>query len=249
MIQLLDHSSVKAQAIYYLGDIHGNFSLISYYIKHKHLSNCIIVQVGDFGIYSIKKNKYALSDLNDDLIKNNISLYVIRGNHDNPEFFTNEYHYSKIFFIKDYSVIDFIIDDQPLRLLGIGGALSVDRVERKIRDVKERTITWWEDEEVIFYDDEIIDQITGVNVMVTHTAANWVAPLTLSGIVYHFAKNDPTLLNDLKDEREKMTLLWNRIIKNNKETLTDCYYGHFHFSETLYHNDVAYRLLGIGELK
>jgi hypothetical protein len=33
-----------------LGDIHGNFNYLKQNIKQKRIDNCVIIQVGDFGL-------------------------------------------------------------------------------------------------------------------------------------------------------------------------------------------------------
>ena len=69
------------------GDNHGVWNKFQKYVRLNKNKN--IIQVGDFGIGMSEKDwEYdKLYDLNEILNKNNIFIYIIRGNHDNPKFF------------------------------------------------------------------------------------------------------------------------------------------------------------------
>ena len=76
----------------YLGDIHGNFNIISQYVTRFDIRDAYIIQVGDFGVgfKTLVKEKRQLDDINTALIKRNVIVYAIRGNHDQPSYFEND---------------------------------------------------------------------------------------------------------------------------------------------------------------
>ena len=111
-----------------LGDIHGNFNYLKNQIIQKRISDCTIIQVGDFGIgFTHRDNDIAtLESLNDFLIGHSITMLSIRGNHDDPSFFDGSVNYSNLKLIKDYTSLEI----EGNGYLFIGGAISVDRTER-----------------------------------------------------------------------------------------------------------------------
>ncbi len=62
-----------------MGDIHGNFNYVKWYIKAHKIENCTIYQVGDFGIgFTTEFNDMnILGDLNRFLNERNIQMYAI----------------------------------------------------------------------------------------------------------------------------------------------------------------------------
>ena len=53
------------------------------------LNNCIIIVAGDsgFGFYSYDYYDKEMTELNMTLLENNIKVYFVRGNHDDPSYF------------------------------------------------------------------------------------------------------------------------------------------------------------------
>jgi len=115
--------------IFYLGDIHGNFNLINQYIKMYDLKDAHIIQVGDFGVgfNTFEKEKRLLQMTHDVLVKNNVMVWAIRGNHDYKPYFDNDpFEFTNIKLVKDYTVLNL----EGKNILCIGGAVSVDRMLR-----------------------------------------------------------------------------------------------------------------------
>lgn len=241
-VQWIYNINHNVNSIHFLGDVHGNMSHIAYTIRSSKWENCIIFQVGDFGAGFISNESYIA--LNKELKSKNIWLYAIRGNHDLPEAFNNQFEESNIFMVKDYTILNMIIGDQEKNIFCLGGAISIDRLQRIPNK------SWWENEVVDFnYTDEDIEAINNINIIVSHTSPDWLPPTKMGKIVYHFAANDPSLLHDLVTERANMTVFMNQVIANNKDTLHDYYYGHFHYNQIFKHENVNYNLLGVGEFK
>ena len=95
--------------IYYLGDIHGNFSLIGQYIDRFSIKDAHIIQVGDFGVgfKDTLKEKRMLDMYHAKLVKNNVTVWAFRGNHDyKPHFDNDPFGFTNIKLIPDYTVLE-----------------------------------------------------------------------------------------------------------------------------------------------
>lgn len=240
--------------ILYLGDIHENFHIVNQYVKLYNIKNAYIIQVGDFGVgfKSLVKDKRHLEMVNVELQKRNIILYAIRGNHDYKPYFDNDpFKLSNVKLVKDYTVLNLVGQN----ILCIGGAISVDRRDRKTRnqaigryDIKTGTETWWPDEKFVWEDDKLVD-LKNINIIVTHTAPDYCIPDNGNGFgpfVDDLIKLDPELKLDLLDERRHMTLAFQTIKMNND--ITHHYYGHFHRNNYMNYDGTVHRVLGVGEL-
>lgn len=220
----------------YIGDTHGNFHNILNKMNRYLLSDCNIVHVGDFGAYDFNISKIKAFDT---LLKlNNIKMFVVRGNHDDPSFFDGR-TIGNITFVADYTVLELDGD----RILCIGGAVSVDRVVRI-----ERGLDYHTDEKLIF-NQNILEGIRDVNVLVTHTAPDFCFPITnygYDGFIQSYAKNDRTLIDELIEERKNLTKIFEILKKNNK--IEQHYYGHFHKSNVDEYNGCVHRLLNVDEI-
>lgn len=234
----------------FLGDIHGNFNYVKWYIKAHKIENCTIYQVGDFGIgFTTEFNDMnVLGDLNRFLNERNIQMYAIRGNHDNPKFFDGHLanHFDNLHLLADYTVIDV----EGVKILGVGGAVSVDRVPRiREQDMYKHDVTLYWDEEVFVLDEEKLRTFENIDIVVTHTAPEFCMPINKDGFGYlveNFAKEDPKLKDDLTEERRLLTKMCNILEEKNKPDFW--FYGHFHRDWTNNIDGVNYRLLGINEV-
>jgi predicted phosphodiesterase len=234
---------------YLLGDIHGEWSVILNHLRRgnsldlEEKRNICYIQVGDFNIgyndpkLEIKK----LLVLNNELKDKESDLFIIRGNHDDPEWFHDdkktEYkeQLSNIFFVPDYTVLNIDLEN----ILFVGGAVSIDRNYNKIYGGK-----YWEDE-VVKFDFDFVKGLRDIDRMICHTSPDFVEPLTFNNLVYHYAKNDDLLLNDLRNERQNMTKLVTEVMNNNK--IKTFAYGHFHRSYRFYHNNCEFLGLNINQ--
>jgi UDP-2,3-diacylglucosamine pyrophosphatase LpxH len=215
------------------------------------LTDCNIIQVGDFGIgFTTEYNdRKILNNLNDKLSEKNIKLYAIRGNHDNPDFFNGDYTFSNLSLLPDYTVLE--LDSK--NILCIGGAISVDRIPRIIENMSYSRVgstfrCHWYDEKVIF-DEGKLKEFKDIDVIVTHTAPDYCAPLNKIGfgsLVEEFSVNDPTLKDELKEERAIMTDMFQILFENND--IKYHFYGHFHRSHVEKIGNCTHRILGINEM-
>ena len=231
---------INKDKIVVLGDIHGSFNVVSFFIKKYNLRNTLIIQVGDFGIgypANLTRDSFELRYLSSELIKTNNILCAIRGNHDNPSYFleTKEI-FKNIFLIKDFEVIKTLKEN----ILCIGGAISIDR---KVNIVD---FSYWKEEGVTYRED--LSEFKEITRVVTHTAPDFLPPYVFNQLVYYYINQDETLELELNLERQLMSNMIKQVIENNKDTLKSYYYGHFHYSETKFIDNICFKLLDVNEL-
>jgi len=236
----------------FLGDTHGNNKKIKSEIVRKNITHDTIIHVGDYGI-GFKKEFEDYNDLRDMdrfLEDRSIIMYVIRGNHDNPIYFTGEYKFQYLKLLPDYSRIEV----EGKSLLCMGGAVSVDRVGRIVENHKNIKLNmeeryWWSTE-IFNYDEELLTTFTDIDIVVTHTAPSFVYPYDQVGkwppMMINFINNDPTLEAMLLEERRKLDKVCKLLRKNNN--IQHWYYGHFHKSEISLDGPTMFRCLGVYEL-
>lgn len=221
----------------YLGDIHGQFNIIIGWInQNKHLNNCNIIQVGDFGIgFRPKQEHHEMKILNDKLKSKGHNLFVIRGNHDNPKYFDQQHDYEHIKFLPDYTILNL----DGYNHLFVGGAISIDRILRTENQ------DYWS-EESFNLNLEKLKNITNIDVLVTHTTMTFTKPLFFSQIVYDFIMKDNALKFELEEERNKIDLMWGGLNSNDNK-IKYHFYGHFHFPNIEQINETKHKLLDINE--
>lgn len=214
----------KKNNFWFIGDTHGNHKFIMYEIKQKDIKNVDMFHVGDFGVgfTSDKNEKEQLNYFNKFLKERGINLHVFRGNHDNPYYFKGNHIFSNLKLHKDYTVLEI----GGNKILGVGGGISIDREPRKLNRKK---VTWWEDE-VFILNENKISEISGIDILITHTTPSNLPPINADGnfpwVVKQFVPDDPNLLHDLINERKKLSELL--LLLKDKNTIKYHFYGHFH---------------------
>jgi len=221
----------------FCGDVHGEFETLVYNIKRLNISDSTIICCGDFGVGFYKPNYYIniFNKVSPYLIKNNVNIVALRGNHDNPSYFKENTIYNNcIYLVKDYE----IINSCNYNILCIGGAISIDRRLRKLN------VDYWIDENIKF-DEFMLNDLSkndNIDIIASHTAPQYFIPYTK--VSFEFYRDDVNLEQELKDER----LLCNGIFDIFSHTVTHWYYGHFHNSIISNYENVKYRCLDIMEL-
>jgi UDP-2,3-diacylglucosamine pyrophosphatase LpxH len=239
-----------------IGDVHGDWGLIRDKIKYYNLQDAILFQAGDMGVgfrYNDPrepgKEQKRLNELNKFFKKRNIFLYVVRGNHDNPMFFDGNHNFTNIIFMQDYDIVDV----GEYAILGIGGATCVDRKpNHNFKDYRGHNypgrregIDWWPGAEKIVYDEEKLATIAGIDVVITHTAPDFVYPPVLGGAIWKWIECDPELKDELITERELVTKIYKKLDELN--VIRWWTYGHFHKSNLEKYELTKFKLLDIGE--
>ena len=216
----------------FLGDHHGEWSELDWIISSKNIRDCYICSVGDSGVgfctkaIQLKKFEY----LNTEFKNKNIIFMSIRGNHDDPSYFTgsDRLDLSNFKLIEDYTVMTY----KNKKIQFIGGAISIDRTSRR------EGSSYWSNESVNF----IKEKCEKVDVLVTHTTTSFCFPQTFNRLVYDWASEDAYLLEDLTNERAVM----DEICKLCNPSLQ--IYGHFHSSRVETINSCTHKLLNINEM-
>ena len=231
------------------GDIHGDIRLLVNKVNSQYqINNSLIIVAGDIGMGFHKDNFYLdlFKKAGARLKKNNNTLLLVRGNHDDPDTWTDNLAFKKhwqdgehnIRLIKDYTVISAESHKGPFNILCVGGAISVDRTKR----IEGKT--YWAKEPFV-YDESQVENLTGITHVITHSCPNFCEPLTKGGIS-EWMLVDKDLEADCDKERNDHTLLYNKL--KEKNVLIAWYNGHFHFTAKTYIDDVLFRLCDIMEL-
>lgn len=221
--------------IYFLGDTHSVpivRGLLGHVPPYSLVQHC-----GDLGLgfQPYEKDLADLGLLQDLLDSRGITLWVVRGNHCDPSFYTPQNSqklkgmFPNIELLPDYTRRE--INGQSF--LFVGGAVSIDRALR----IPNRS--WWADEPICKRD---ISQISECDVLVCHSAPSWLGPSTESPKVWDYAGEDRELLQDLRDERQYLDDLFIQVKPKY------FWAGHFHESVIMYQANCKCRILQINEL-
>jgi DNA repair exonuclease SbcCD nuclease subunit len=199
------------------GDVHGNFKYLLTLISGYNFRDSNIVICGDcgFGFEEHKKEVATVKYLNQSFVARNNQLYLCRGNHDDPKYWSEEDNLSdkNIHFVPDYSVLQI----ENNNVLFLGGAISVDRVERKINR------SYWEKEPFIL-DLEKLNSMRNIDIVISHSSPNYCYPYGLKGMSWF--DRDTTLQQEVMKERNDLARAYDKLSKNNK--IKYWFYGHFH---------------------
>ena len=232
----------KHKRIIYGGDIHGEFKTLIYELKRLEISDALVVLLGDISLGFNKKGYYiqTFNYMQKQLEKMNNTLVFFRGNHDNPEYFEKDMIgeiYDNIIIASDYSVIE----QNDVSSLIVGGAISVDRTNRKLYE------TYWADEDIEF-DDELFNLIKDENItkVLTHTAPINVWPLNKPGLSY-WLEFDDELAEDENNSRNKLQQLLNKLLKNGNK-ITNWYHGHYHENHFDVYKGIKFRCVEMNKL-
>ena len=218
--------------VYVLGDVHGNYQALPRLIP-KLEQGSTVIQIGDYGMgfgHPVKQNRIQ-ENVNGLLMKHDIKLYVMRGNHDDPKYFKSTFvsPWPNITFLEDYTTL--ILNGK--KFLAVGGAISIDREDRV------EGISYWEDEAFVLRPDyETLP--TDYDVLLCHSAPLCAPPTGFSKIRYYLM-NDVPLEQDLINERTAIEKLYDHL-KPAK-----FYYGHFHESLTTFIDNRLLRCVDIDE--
>ena len=221
---------------------------------------------GGFGFYPRRSYMEKLIKQNEWLKKRNCVMHNIRGNHDNPNWFLPKYKMIEFFggedkkvpaYIKEdmYYLVDYVspieytefittlsnikfvpdyavVHEGGHNILCIGGAITIDRIMRKMgRD--------YFPNEILVHKPAVLKKIRGVNIVVTHTIPDFIPPFNQdSELIRNFAVHDKRLTDELIEERQIMTRIYNDIVANN--TIDYWFYGHFHHWNNTYYKTTQF---------
>lgn len=202
-------------SIYFIGDIHGEFMPLTYALTKRYkLYDCSVIVCGDIGMGFHKLGYYidTFKTMNKKLSACNIQLYLIRGNHDNPDYFNctpqELMNFSNVHLVKDYTVLHI----NNYNILCVGGAASVDKKFRT------KDIDWWEFENVLPYEKL---NCGNVDIVATHCAPMFCPPS-----YERISWMDDELDEKARRDRTQLAKMYFDLIKNNE--LKYWFYGHYH---------------------
>lgn len=236
------------QALFFSGDIHGEFKTIVY--KLNQLAGTVLIVCGDIGMGFYKDEYYftLFKKLNLQLSKKNNHLVMFRGNHDDPAFFDGSFKkYKYIHLIPDYTIVTAL----QTNILCIGGATSIDRTYRMDAEWRGARKTYWGDAELPYFDEARLDEINrlypgGIRIVATHSCPSFAYPTTKHGI-QQWLKMDDDLSQIIDKERITMDKIFVNL-QNAQKNITDWYYGHYHEHKLEQHYGINFRLCDCGEM-
>lgn len=234
--------NITQKDTYVIGDLHGEFNLLGYLIKESKLEDACIIIAGDcgFGFEKPPHYEHMYNRMKDILIKNNILILFVRGNHDDPTYFggVNNIDFEYFKTIEDYSLLHL---NEGSSVLCIGGGISIDRRFRRQGE------SYWKDELPVFRPD-LLNYMYHINAniktVITHTAPSFVPLYTKIG-VESFIEKDPTLEKDMDSERRIMDQIYYNLEKYSLNKVTQWFYGHFHGHGITMYEDIKFVMLDI----
>ena len=159
------------------------------------------------------------------------NLYVIRGNHSNPDVWKRGYSFSNVELVQDYTPCEF---PNGKTALIVGEGISVDRIWRKAGK------DYWPDEVTVYQ-----KQDKHYDILFAHDAPNYFNHTTESLVTSPWASvliTDKKLYSDAMAQRTVMNCIVADI------TPEWVYSGHFHNSISDEKDGIKYRCLNIDEV-
>lgn len=244
-----------AKQVIVSGDIHGDFKGVVFKLCVQYsLKDTLLIVAGDCGFGFEKPGYYetVYNQVAGRLRKANNWVVFLRGNHDDPAYYSEEkVSYKRWRCIPDYTIIQACGHN----ILCIGGATSIDRQTRKEENARRRershlqTAVWWPDEMPVFLPTEIesIPVDIRIDTVVTHTAPSF-CPLESKQGLKSWAAMDPTLIGDVGMERKTMDNIFG-CLRQNGQPVERWLYGHFHQTWRGEREGVLFSMLDIEEFK
>ena len=223
--------------LYFCGDIHGDYKEFIWAITRRFgIRNSAVVVVGDFGVGFDNTMNDLYSWSSKRLEDTNNTIYVLRGNHDDPEYFKSEdkYSFPRLRFLEDHKV--YTIAGRTIYI--IGGANSTDityrlELNQKLAARGKDRRVWWEGEDLIKKYDDLP---TKVDIIATHTA-----PLSFAPVIKKYEETPLWQYQKILEERKYLDHVLTEV--NAKYWI----YGHYHSSYSGSFGNLLYRGLGIME--
>ena len=249
----------EAKSIIVSGDVHGEFNyLVNKLCFQYEMKDTVLIVAGDCGFGFEQKGYY------ENIVRRNIKrmneannwIVFVRGNHDNPAYFDGTtFNHNRFVAVPDYAVLQAC----GHTILCIGGAISIDRQDRKDSRAHRQNIypqsdnplarnVYWKDEAPV-YKAENLDTINEhfvIDTVITHTAPSFCELITKEGLEECAAKDEGNLLADVKAERQAMDDIHQHLLNNN-HPITHWLYGHFHKSWHSVIGNILFKMLDIME--
>lgn len=221
----------------FVGDIHGELKHSIWKITEQHrIRDANIVYCGDFGagFGRPKAMDEMYKEVQSKLEKNNLYLWVMRGNHDNQDFFDGLHNYPRLCFLQDHVLIKL----SGKTIYPVGGGTSIDkewRIEKNNESKKygSRLRYWWPGERIVR---KYVSLHSKVDIVVSHEA-----PLDFSPVTIRTDFTDEIYEEIIEDRKYLGWVL--RQLKPER-----WFHGHYHQSSSGDFLGTLYRGLAINEL-
>lgn len=216
-----------------LGDTHSLERTFHIVQRKPNLDNLDIIFLGDGGegFCGREHDEVYLKRTSDECKKRNIFLYVIRGNHSNPEVWKRGYKFDNVLLVQDYTEAKF---PNGKTALLVGGGISIDRSARR------EGLDYWTDEIT-----QYIKQAKQFDFLFSHDCPDYFNHSTeslWSSPYQAFLRDDADLFEDAQNQRNVL----GKIVKD-----VQCKFvasGHFHRSIIEEKFGIKYQCLNIEEL-
>ena len=261
----------------FIGDTH--FENEDLRCKLLNYQNMNFIHVGDFnlGCKPFYDEEKWLNILNNTLIETNSMMYIIAGNHDDPNYFTNDLEQLKEYFkTKKYNCFnyknfsgdeyrkdpieyaEYIFNLSNIKI--VPNYTVLDLCDKKILCVGgaisinrlEYIKHGWENikyykNENFYYDYNKIANLRDIDIVVTHSSPNFCEPTAFNDIVYHYYNSGD--LNLLKDlDHERHDIkLMHDVLISNND-IKHWFNGHFHNPYSQMIGNILFKTVGILEI-
>ena len=181
-------------------------------------NNSVIILSGStgFGSKSFEHFDEILKELNKLLEENNTHLVFVRGNNDDPSYFTEgKIDYSNIKAVDDYSLLKF----NGFNCLCVGGGVSLDRKWKKTQGERLKKSLYWKDEPTQFRQEELKKIIAENDIacVITHVPPSFIGTETSSYSNSKWSEEDKQVIADAINERIVMDNIYTEFVKANKK--------------------------------
>ena len=208
------------------GDIHGELSNFIWKAACQlKIRIADILIVGDFGagFGRPKSMDVAYAKICSALEENDIRLYTIRGNHDDPAFFDGLHDYEHLRFLPDHRTIELC----GKKIYPIGGAVStdidlVDPLTRKSRRMQNDALIRFGSSKRIWWPDETPVQITENLPEIADIVVSHEAPLSFAPVPLREAHVRDCTWQKVVESRRYLDFVLNKVKPSQ------WFYGHYH---------------------
>lgn len=224
-------NEMKYNQIYFLGDVHGQFSELIDLI-YELPKNSLIIQVGDLGLGFGQDFRF-FTNVHEELTLRESYIKTIRGNHDDPTYWSQQMEqYPQIQLVRDFTIQNI----NGLNFYFVGGGVSADRSMRI--DGK----SYWTDEVANFTEYE--KPLELIDVLVTHDTPIECFPEGVeTPLMKYYSEFDKELVTDIEAHRSNLSKIYKDV--NPKYHV----YGHYHQSKLTKNEYTGQIHLSLGEFE
>lgn len=218
--------AITSKHVYVIGDIHGRANQLVE--KLNDLEPGALIILGDVGFGFSLEIDEKLQNAFCQCEEKGWSIYLVRGNHDNPEYWRNIQRGCVM--LRENRVITI----NGKRFYVSGGGISLDRWQRVPRQ------SYWFDE-YIYVPPQVLREVKDIYGILSHVGPTPPKVAANPTFLEYCKLYDPELEADLENEHIQITRLMGLGPKV-------WYYGHFHVNESFQQGDTTCHALGIATI-